>query len=127
MANPKQGLMKNARSPGSIVNAEHHDPSGAARSTEGVPATIKEVVATSTTKKTIEPYALLWVVNGHASIQYIYVGKDSSVPATVDASNGMALPAGQGILLHCGASDDDKESMAVKTSNAAVHVTVLEA
>lgn len=126
-ANPNQGLRKNARSPGSITNAQHHDPSGAEKSLNGIPATIKQVVATSTTKTPLEQFALLWVVNRDlAAVQYIFVGKDSDVPATVDATNGMAIPPGEGLLLHCGASDDDMQSMAVKTSNALVHVTILE-
>lgn len=125
-ANPNQGLRKNARSPGSISNAQHHDPSGAEKSLNGIPATIQQVVATSTTKTPLEQFALLWVVNRDTAVQYIFVGKDSDVPLTVSATNGMALPAGEGVLLHCGASDDDLQSMAVKSSNALVHVTILQ-
>lgn len=121
------GLNKSARNPGSIVNIEHHDPSGSQKSANGVPATIKQVVATSTTATALEPLALLWVVNRDTSVQYIFVGKADLVPVTVDASNGMALPPNAGLLLCCGKSDDDKQSIMVKTSNALVHVTILEA
>lgn len=124
--NSKQGLFKNARSPGSIQNAHHHDPSGSEKSANGIPATIKKVVATSTTKEPLEQYAMLWVVNRDAAVQYVFVGKDVDVPVTVDATNGMAIPAGEGVLLHCGASDDPMQSMAVKTSSAQVHITILE-
>lgn len=120
------GLNKHVRNPGSIVNIEHHDPSGSQKSANGIPATIKSVIATSTTATPLEPAAMLWVVNRDTSVQYIYVGKISTAPATVDASNGMALPPNAGILMCCGKSDDDKISMSVKTSNALVHVTVLE-
>lgn len=124
--NPKLGLKNNARSPASIANAEHHDPSGSQKSANGIPATIKQVIATSTTETPLEDFAMLWVVNRDTSVQYIFVGKDSDVPGTVDATNGMAIPPETGILLNCGASNDDMQSMAVKTSNALVHVTILE-
>lgn len=123
---PFQGLRKNARSPGSIQNAQHHDPSGAERSLNGTPATINKVIATSTTKEPLEPYAILWVVNRNTATQYIFVGKDEDVPVTVDASNGMALPPNYGILLHCGESNDNKQSIAVKSSHSDVHITILE-
>lgn len=126
MSNKKQGLFKNARNPASIQNAEHHDPSGSSKSANGVPATIKQVVATSTTKTPLEDYAMVWAVNRDASVQYVFVGKDSSVPVAADASNSLAIPPNSGVLLNCGASDDDMQSMAIKSSNALVHLTILE-
>lgn len=120
------GLNKHARNPSSITNIQHHDPSGSQKSANGAPATIKQVVATSTTATNLEPLAMLWVVNRNASPQYIFVGLDNAVPVTVDATNGMCVPAGAGILLNCGKSEDDARCIAVKTSHADVHVTVLE-
>ena len=126
MVNPKHGLRKNASSPASITNSQHHDPSGSQKGANGIPGTIKQVVATSTTATPLEAYALVWAVNRNAAAQYIFSGKNSDVPVTVDATNGMAIPAGEGLLIHCGASDDDLQSMAIKTSHADVHLTVLE-
>lgn len=126
MSNPRQGLFKGVRNPGSIVNAEFHDPSGSKKGASGVPATINQVIADSTVKTPLEAYSMLWVVNRDTVTQYLFVGKDSAVPGTVSASNGLALPAGEGHLFHCGASDDDTQSMAVKSSSSQVHITVLE-
>lgn len=126
MSNKNQGLAKNARSPGSIVNAEHHDPSGSSKSANGVPATIKQVVADSSVETPLENFAMLWVVNRDTSPHYIFVGKHSDVPATVSASNGMCIPAGAGIQLNCGASSDDMQSMAVKSDSSQLHLTILE-
>lgn len=122
----QQGLLKNARSPGSIVNAEHHDPSGSQKSANGIPATIKTIVADSSVKTSLEPFAMLWVVNRDTSVHYIFVGKDNVVPSPVTASNGMAIPPGAGVLLNCGVSEDDMQSMAMKTDSSQIHVTILE-
>ena len=122
--NQFKGLRNNARSPGSISNAQHHDPSGSEKSANGIPATIKTVVADSTVETSIEPFAILWVVNRNASAQFIYVGEGPS--PVVSATTGMALPAGQGQLLHTGAPSDPALSMVLKSSHSDVHVTIMK-
>lgn len=126
MSNKNQGLFKNARSPGSIVNAQHHDPSGSEKSANGVPATIKQVIADSTVETPLENFAMLWVVNRDTVPHFVFVGKHADVPGTVSASNGMCIPAGDGVLLNCGASSDDMQSMAVKSDSSQLHITILE-
>ncbi len=122
----KLGLKNGARNPGSIANIQHHDPSGAQKNLSGIAGTIKSVVATSTTATPLTPEASLWVVNRNAATQYVFVGKASDAPVTVDATNGMALPPNFGTMIFCGISDDLQDAIVVKTSHADVHVTILE-
>lgn len=124
--NPTQGLRKSARSPGSIQNEQHHDPTAAQRSTNGVLGAIDRVLANSTTKEPIQDNQPIWAVNTSGSVAYIFIGKDNLCPVTVDATNGLAIPAGQGLLLFSDRSDDDQQSIVVKTSASSVHVTVLK-
>ena len=125
--NPNQGLRNNARSPGSIDNAEHHDPSGSKKVIPGIPGTIDSIFATSSSKNPIPPASELWVVNTDAAIQYVYIGKDSGCPAGAPSiTTGIAIPAGKGFAIHCGVSDDPMQSIVVKTSSNNVQVTLLQ-
>lgn len=126
MSSQKLGLRNNARNPASIQNDQHNDASAAQRSLNGISGVIKQIIASSTTATPLSDYAILWVVNTSASPQYLFLGKLSSAPVSVGATNGLCLPAGEGLLLHCGMSDDDKQSIAVKSSDTSVHITVLE-
>lgn len=121
---PTQGV-KNARNPSSIANEEHHDPTAAGKQGQGILASIKEVIATSTTAKPVEDNAVLWVCNRDSAVQYLFAGKASDAPATVDSTNGLALPPNFAGHVFCPESDDDIQSIVCKTSNVLVHITVL--
>lgn len=119
------GLRGSARSPGSIPNIEHNDPSGAQKNISGTGGVISSVIATSTTVTPVGDGAMLRVVNTSASVQFIWVGKESLAPGTVTIANGMALPPNSVDLFFSDISDDDKDAMVVKTSNSAVQVVIL--
>ncbi len=124
---PTQGLRTTARSPGSIQNEQHHDDSAAQRSGNGVIASIERIIATSTTKTAIQDNQPLWVCNTAAATAFVFVGKDNDCPAgTPDITNGMAIPPNTGLLMFPGKSDDDAQSIVVKTSAATVQVVVLK-
>lgn len=127
MSSQKQGLRNNASSPGSIANSQHHDLSASQRSANGIPGTIKQILAASNVKTPLSDYAMLWVVNNDTSPHYLAISKDSDIPAgAVTAATGMCIPAGQGVLICCGASNDDQQSMACKSDSIQIHITVLE-
>lgn len=123
---PTQGLRTSARSPGSIANEQHHDLTAVQRSGNGMIGAIDRVLADSTTKEPIQDNQPLWVVNTAAAVAYLFVGKDSDCPATVDNTNGLALPVGAGLLVFTDRSDDPQQSVVVKSSASTVHVTVLK-
>jgi len=124
--NPKIGLNNHARSPGSIANAQHHDPSGSEKSINGSPATIKSVIATSTTLTPVSNFAVVRVVNTTGSTAFFWSGKMSDDPGVLSAANALALPPNSSEVFHCGASDDDKISMGVKTNVVGVQVVIME-
>jgi hypothetical protein len=122
---PTQGV-KSARNPSSVAQEEHHDPTAAGKSSYGILASIRKVVATSTTAEPVEDNAVLWVVNRSASAQFIRTGKMSDLSGAVDATNGLCLPPGFATHVFCPESDDPIQAVGVKTSHVDVHVTVLE-
>lgn len=124
---PTQGLRTTARSPGSIVNEQHHDDTAAQRSGNGMIASMDRIIATSTTKTAIQDNQPLKISNTSASWQYVFVGKDVDCPAgTPDITNGMGIAPNTSELWFPGKSDDDQQSIVVKTSAATVQVVVLK-
>lgn len=123
---PTQGLRTSVRSPGSIQNDQHHDATATQRGSDGKIGAIERVIADSTVKTAIQDNQPLWVVNRDTVVHYLFVGKDSETPGTVDDTNGMALPAGEGFLIFSDKSDDDQQSIVVKTDSSQVHITVLK-
>ena len=119
-----KGLKKNARSPGSIHNAEHHDPTGSSKGIDGTPLNIEDII-TPTTEEPIENCAIVRVYNADAGVQYIWSGQITAAPGTVDATTGIALAPGSSEVCYLGFSDDDQESLGIKTSDAAVQVVKL--
>lgn len=122
--NPKQGLRNNARSPGSIVNAQFHDASGAEKNLDGSPGVIGSI-PTSTATTPVKDYVMARVTNTTGSTEFFWAGRIDNAPGTPDATNSFALPAGHVELFHLGASDDDKLSMAVKASAAGVQIVII--
>jgi hypothetical protein len=124
--NPKLGLFNNARSPGSIQNMEHHDPSGSQKSINGSPATVLSIIPDSTVKTPIHPYAVLRVVNTTGATAFFLACKDSDMPGALTALNALAIPPNSAEVFHCGASDEDLESIVCKASVIGVQVAVMD-
>jgi len=125
MSNKKQGLSGNARSPGSITNAQFHDASNSEKNLDGSPGVIGSVVATSTTTTNVKDYAMVRVTNTTGATAFFWAGKVSDAPATPTVTDSFAMPAGHVELFHLGASDDDMVSMAVKASAAGVQIVII--
>jgi hypothetical protein len=124
--NKNLGLRNHASSPASIANNEHHDPSGSKKVIDGSAATIREIIADSTTKTPLEDYAVLRVTNTTGAVEYLFVGKDSDAPAGVPTIlNGMAFPAGHSEMVFCGVADDNKESIVCKASVVGLQVIIM--
>jgi hypothetical protein len=123
--NSRLGL-KTSRSPGSITNMEHHDQSGSAKSTKGMPGTIREILANSTTLKPLENFAMIRACNTSGTTAFVWTGPADEAPVTVDITNGFALPPNSAEVIFLGQSSDPKISMAVKTSATTVQVVILE-
>lgn len=124
---PTQGLRTTVRSPGSIINDQAHDDSASQKSGNGVIASIERIIVTSTTKTAIQDNQPLWVVNTATATAFVFVGKDNDCPAGApDITTGMAIPPNTGLLMFPGKSDDNVQSIVVKTSAATVQVVVLK-
>ena len=124
---PTQGLRTSARSPGSIQNEQNHDDSATQRSGNGVIASIDHILTTSTTKAPIQDNQPLWVSNTSATWQYVFVGKDVDCPAGApDITTGLGVAPNTSVLMFPGKSDDDQQSIVVKTSAATVQVVILK-
>lgn len=125
-----KGLRQNSRSPGSIHNAEHHDVTGSSKSLVGQPLAIERIMTDSTAATTpdnsVRNHGTLRIFNTDGLVQYIWAGKEDEIPATVDATTGLAIAPGTSEVMFVGYSDDDKKSIVVKTSSSAVQVAVIE-
>lgn len=118
------GVKRHARSIGSIDNMEHHDPSASKRTADGTPGLIDEVVADSTELTSLYSNQTVRVANLTGATQYVWVGAWKEAPATPDATNSFAIPAGHVELFH--PSSFKTDSPAVKTSSISVQVVKLE-
>ena len=124
---PTQGLRTSARSPGSIQNEQHHDDSASQRSGNGMIASMDQIIATSTTKTPIQDNQPLRISNTSGTWQYVFVGKEVDCPAGApDITTGMGIAPNTSELWFPGKSDDDQQSIVVKTSAATVQVVVLK-
>lgn len=124
---PTQGLRTTVRSPGSITNEQAHDDTATQRSGNGMPASMERIIGTSTTKTAIQDNQPLWASNTTGTWAYIFVGKDSDCPAGApDITTGMGIAPNSSLLMFSGKSDDDAQSIVVKTSAATVQVVVLK-
>lgn len=124
--NPYVGLRKNSRSPGSITNMEHHDATGAQKNIDGTPSTIKSVIADSTVSTPLCSFSMVRVCNTDTVPQFIWFGKEGDEPVSLDVTNSFALPAGYCDIFHIGASNDEKKSIVVQSSDSKVQVIVIE-
>ena len=121
-----QGLRNSARSPGSIQNAEHYDPSGASKSANGSPATMLSVIPDSTVLTPVKDLQVIRVANTSGSTQYLWHGRIDLVPGTVNALSAMALAPNSVELMFCGVTDDDMKSVALKSSASSVQIVLMQ-
>lgn len=124
--NPAHGLRQNARSPGSIVNAQHHDATGSEKDISGSPIAIKKVIADSTVVTPVDDFAIVRYMNRNSTPEYLWVGPINQVPATVNATNGIALTPLFHEVAYLPASKDSKISIALKSSSSQVHIVIME-
>lgn len=122
--NNKIGLKKHARSPGSIDNAEHHDPSRAKRVIKGSASNITSIT-NDASEHAVPDNSIIRVANDTGGTVYVWVGDAGSAPGTVDSTNGIAIPNGTVENLFMGVSEDSQVSQAYKLS-AAAQVVVSE-
>lgn len=121
-----KGLKTNARSPGSIANAQHHDPSMAERDLAGSPGTPDIIVSDAATKRVVPNGAIIRVVNTDSSMQFLFIGKDGDVPAGApDITDGIAIPPNFYENFYLGERKDG-ESIFIKASDNAVQVIIFE-
>lgn len=124
--NKIKGLKTNSRSPGSISNVEHYDQVGAEKSISGTPAAIKEIIPDSTVTTPLKNHDVIRIFNLDSTPQFVWVGPLDEAPGTVDATTGMAAIPLFTEVMYVGVSEDDKISMAVKTSSAQVQVVIMK-
>ena len=122
--NNKIGLKKHARSPGSIDNAEHHDPSRAKRVLNGSAGSIT-TITNDAVEHAVGDNSILRVANDTGGTIYLWTGEAGTDP-TVNATNGIAILDGTVENIFVGASADSQVSQAYKLS-AAAQVVVSEA
>lgn len=121
-------LKGKARNPGSIANDEHNDAAGANRSANGDILAIDKVIpsAEATAGSPVPERGTLRIANTTASWQYVYVGDEDTVPATLDITNSMAVAPNSSSMLFTGTSSSDMKSLKVKVSNASVQVIIMQ-
>jgi len=122
--NSKLGLIKNARSPGSIFNSQHHDPSSSERSMNGSAGTISVVIPDSTVETAIPPNSVIRVCNTTGATAFIYIGEEGTVPGSIDALSSYAIPPNSAENFFCGISRDPSKSIVIKASVIGVQVIV---
>lgn len=118
--------LKNARSPGSITNAQHHDKSLSERDISGSPGTVEEIISNAATAQTVPDFAVIRVANTTGVTQFLFIGEEADVPGGVPTiANGMAIPPGFYENIYLGQLSS-KKSIHIKASDNGVQVVVFE-
>lgn len=123
--NPSVGIAGSVRSNSSIANMQNHDMSMAQKTIAGSPLAIDKVVATSTTATPVKNLTIARVVNRSSSVQYLWAGREDLAPATVTASNGIALPPNSVENFCLPSSNDPAKAIVIKSSDAQVHIVIM--
>lgn len=123
-------LKNTARNPGSIANDEHNDSAGANRSANGDILCIDRIVPTAehtaAAGADVPERGTLRIANTTASWQFIFVGEQDIVPATMDATTSMAVAPNSSNMLFTGVSNDLQKSLKLRTSAAGVQVIIMK-
>lgn len=120
------GLKQNARNPSAIANMEFNDGAKAQKCLIGTAGDVESIIADSTAQTIIGDEAVLRIANTSAAVAYVFVGKASLVPGTLDITTALAVMPNTSEVFFCGVSDDEKDSMVVKSSAAAVQIAILK-
>jgi hypothetical protein len=121
----RTGLRNNARSPSSITNMEHNDASAAKKVLTGTGVAFEKIFPTSTDKNAVGPAAVLRIANTTASVQFVFIGKESEMPAgTPDATTGLAVMPNS-VEMFYGDVPEDSDEIVVKASDAGVQIAKL--
>lgn len=116
--NNKIGLNKHARSPGSIDNSEHHDPSRAKRTIDGCAGQITSIT-NDASEHPVPDNSIIRVANDTGATIYLWIGNAGDSPGTPSASDSFAIPDGTVEKFYMGISPDSQKSKAYKLSSAA--------
>ena len=120
-------VIKNASSPGTIANTEHHDKSGSQKNLNGTPGTVKEIIADSTAITPVDPGCVVRVTNTTGSTQFLFVGLNSEAPAGVPTiADSLALPPNHTEHLYIGLTVAPNEGTVLKSSSSSVQLIVME-
>jgi hypothetical protein len=121
----KPGHKNGAKSPSGIDNAEHHDLSGSKKVMALCAGTIDSISANSAVENAVQPRQIVRFFNTTGGTAFVWTGEAGSAPVTVDVTNGLAIGAGQELILAMGELVSGK-STAFKTSAAGVQAALLE-
>lgn len=119
---------KNMRSPGSIVNQQHHDKSLSERDVAGSPGTFgpNDIISNSATLQPVKDHAIIRVMNTTGTMQFLFIGDVDDAPAgPPDISTGIAIPPNFYENLYCGKLANGK-SVHIKSSDNGVQVIDFE-
>ena len=127
-SNPNLNLKRTSRNPGSIVNDEHNDASGAGRSANGDILCIERVIpaAEATVAANVPQRGTLRIANTAAAWAFVYVGEEGTLAAALDITNSMAVAPNSSTMLFTGVPTTDMKSLQVKVSAATVQVIVMK-
>lgn len=129
-SNPNLNLKRTSRNPSSIANDEHNDAAGAGRSANGDILCIDRIIpsaeATAATGSPVPERGTLRIANQAAAWAFVYIGEEDTVPATLDATNSMAVAPNSSTMLYSGVSTTDMKSLVIRVSAATVQVIVMK-
>jgi hypothetical protein len=120
------GLKQNARNPSAIANMEFNDAAKAQKCLVGTAGDVDSILADSTVTTPLEAESVLRIANTANAVAYIYVGKLSLLPGALSITTALAIMPYSSEVIFAGTSDDDKDSIVVKSSAATVQVAVLK-
>lgn len=118
--------LKEARSPGSIVNSQHHDASLAGRHAAGSPGTVEKIISNAATAQPIKDYCVIRVLNVNAATQFLFIGAEADVPVGAPTiATGIAIPSNAYENFYIGKLEGN-ESIFIKASSNDIQVVVFE-
>lgn len=121
---PCKGLINNARSPGSITNAQHHDNSLSERNIVGSPGTPDQIISDATNEQPVPDGSVIRVMNTTNMTQFLFIGKESDVPSgDPDIADGIAIAPNFYENFYIGKLVED-ESIFIKTSDDDLQIVV---
>ena len=124
--NSNLNLKKTSRNPGSIANDEHNDAAGANRSANGDIICIDTIIQDSTVPTPVPERGTLRIANQANTWAFVYIGEEGSVPASLDATNSVAIAPNSSAMIFSGVSTSAMKSLMVKASATTVQVIIMK-